>query len=95
MSECDESLGAQGMAGHANLDESGVALWRKVVPPLWWPAAGRYIVADRHLPDGTRQHMVQGRVPPGTVVANAQLVGEEDVLSPRFDPAPSHLSGLD
>ena len=56
----------------------GVMKWERVNPPCPWPAANTVVVADRHLPDGTRQHMVPGSVPIGLVIANAQVIGQED-----------------
>jgi hypothetical protein len=67
-------------------------LWQRVMPAVWWPAAGRFVVADRHLPNGTRQHMVEGRVAPGTVIANAQVVGWDDMPNVQFARSLSHLS---
>lgn len=67
-------------------------LWERVVPPLWWPKAGMHVVADRHLSDGTRQHMVQGSVAPGLVVGNAEVVGEADVPDAHYSDKLSHLS---
>lgn len=66
--------------------------WQRVIPPLWWPAAARNVVADRRLPDGTRQHMVAGSVPANTVIANAQVIGEDDCPDVTFDTRLSHLS---
>jgi hypothetical protein len=66
--------------------------WERVSPPVWWSAAGRHVVADRHLADGRRQHMVEGSVKVGTVIANADVIGADDVSSPRFAEVPSHLS---
>lgn len=66
--------------------------WERVDPAIWWPAAQAWVVADRHLPDGTRQHMVRGHAPVGLVVANAQVIGEEDTENARFSVVPSHLS---
>jgi len=66
--------------------------WERVKPPLWWPAAKTDVIADRHLPDGTRQHMVKGRVEPGLVIQNAQVVGEDDVPDAQFSEHLSHLS---
>lgn len=68
--------------------------WLRVAPPIWWPAAAMYIVADRHLPDGTRQHMVEGHVPEGLVIDNAQVIGEADMPDTRFDVRLSPLSEL-
>ena len=73
-------------------DVCGIMLWQRVVPALFWPAANAMIVADRHLPCGTRQHMVQGKVPYGTVIANAQVIGEEDAKGVEFSRSLSHLS---
>lgn len=66
--------------------------WERVEPPVWWSAAGRYVIADRHLPDGTRQHMVEGSVQPGVIIANAHVIGANDQNSARFSATPSHLS---
>lgn len=66
--------------------------WERVVPPIQWDAANALIVADRHLPDGTRQHMIRGSAQPGLVVANAQVVGEDDVPQAEFSEVLSHLS---
>lgn len=57
------------------LGNDGAMKWERVTLPLWWPLAHRHIVADRHLPDGTRQHLVEGSVAPGWVLANAQVLG--------------------
>jgi hypothetical protein len=73
-------------------DETGTMDWYRVQPPIWWPAAGRYVVADRHLPDGTRQHMVVGNTQAGTVIANAQVIGADDAPEAKFSSTPSHLS---
>lgn len=73
-------------------DKDGVMKWERVTPPIPWPAANAVIVADRHLPDGTRQHMVQGSVQPGLVVANAQVIGQDDVSHAEFASVLSHLS---
>ena len=51
--------------------------WEILPEPVWWRAADMWVIADRHLPDGTRQHVVRGSVPAGTVIANAQVFGEE------------------
>ena len=66
--------------------------WERVVPPIQWDAAKALIVADRHLPDGTRQHMIRGSAQPGLVVANAQVIGEDDAPLAEFSEVPSHLS---
>lgn len=73
-------------------DEADAMPWERVNPPLWWAEASRHVIADRHLPDGTRQHMVEGHVPAGTVVANAQVIGSLDVPGACFSSEPSHLS---
>lgn len=70
----------------------GAMKWERVTPPIPWPAANAVIVADRHLPDGTRQHMVQGGAQPGRVVANAQVIGEDDSPHAEFATVVSHLS---
>lgn len=77
---------------HVEFDADGEMLWQRVVPPIWWAAADRFIVADRHLPDGTRQHMVGGGVEQGTVIASAQIVGQDDMKNARFSAIQSHLS---
>jgi len=70
----------------------GAMKWERVIPPIPWRAAKAVIVADRHLPDGTRQHMVKGSVQPGLVVANAQVIGQDDVPDAEFASVLSHLS---
>ncbi len=70
----------------------GYMKWERVVPPIPWIRANRVIVADRHLPDGTRQHMVAGTVVAGLVVANAQVIGQDDVPHAEFSVTPSPLS---
>lgn len=66
--------------------------WERVEPPYWWEKIQQHVIADRHLPDGTRQHMIRGRVAPGTVVNNAQIIGEADVPDARFSDKVSPLS---
>lgn len=73
-------------------DKDGVMKWQRVSPPIPWKAAKAVVVADRHLPDGTRQHMVRGSVPVGLVIANAQVIGEDDAPQAEFSEALSHLS---
>lgn len=69
----------------------GAMKWEQVVPPVWWAAASRHVVADRHLPDGQRQHMVSGHVQAGTVIDNAQVIGEADAVGAEFSSNHSHL----
>lgn len=69
----------------------GAMKWERVTPPIPWPAAKAVIVADRHMPDGTRQHMIQGGAKPG-IVAAAQVIGEDDVPHAEFSSVLSHLS---
>lgn len=71
--------------------KDGVMKWERVIPPIPWPEAEALIVADRHLPDGTRQHMVRGSVHPGLVVANAQVIGQADAPQAEFSEVLSHL----
>lgn len=75
-------------------NEDNAMPWERVDPPIFWPQYGNYIVADRHLPDGTRQHMVQGHVKPGRVLNNAQIIGEADCPETRYSSQKSHLSFL-
>lgn len=75
-----------------DVGKDGAMKWERVVPPVYWAAANAIIVADRHLPDGTRQHLVRGSVSPGLVVANAQVLGEADVPLAEFSSVTSHLS---
>ncbi len=67
-------------------------VWCRVSPPVLWERAGMYVVADSFLADGTRVHMVRETVPPNTIIDNAIVMGEMDVLNPMFSPTPSHLS---
>ncbi len=57
---------------------SDVMNWEYFDEPVFWEKIDDYVIADRHLPDGTRQHMVRGHVEPGRVVANAQIIGQDD-----------------
>lgn len=66
--------------------------WTRVEPPLYWPQIGDFVIADRHLPDGTRQHMVRGHVEHGRVVNNAQILGAADCQDAEFSIETSHLS---
>lgn len=66
--------------------------WQRIEPPLYWPQIGKHIVADRCLPDGTRQHMVPGHVAPGLVVSNAQIIGQADCPGIHYSAEKSHLS---
>lgn len=70
----------------------GAMRWERVTPPVWWPAAGLHVVADRTLPDGVRQHMVEGHVPAGLVIGNAQVIGASDAPQAEFSSTTSHLS---
>jgi hypothetical protein len=65
-------------------DADGVMKWERVVPPYFWANANKLVVADRHLPDGTRQHMVPGHVAAGAVVDNAQIIGQLDALDAQY-----------
>lgn len=71
--------------------QDGAMKWQRVTPALFWRKANALIVADRHLPDGTRQHMVQGSVRPGRVVDGAQIIGEADSRDAEYSEVPSHL----
>ncbi len=73
--------------------KDGAMKWQRVVPAVTWPAANAVIVADRHLPDGTRQHMIRGSAQPGLVIANAQVIGHDDVPQAEYSETLSHLSG--
>lgn len=69
------------------------AVWERVDPPLWWPAASAYIVGDGGL-GSLRAHMVLGHVEPGVVVNNAHVIGQDDWPDARFSDVPSHLKAL-
>lgn len=60
-------------------NEADFPPWGYLTPPFFWKAFGAEVIADRHLPDGTRQHLVRGHVPQGTVVSNAQVFGQDDL----------------
>lgn len=74
--------------------QDGAMKWQRVSPPIFWRRANAYIVADRHLPDGTRQHMVQGSVDPNRIVSGAHVIGEDDARDAEFSEIPSHLSSF-
>lgn len=61
-------------------DPDDVMPWQYLDKPYYWPALGKHVIADRHLPDGTRQHMVEGHVEPVVVINNAQVIGQDDLL---------------
>lgn len=66
--------------------------WQRIEPPLYWHAIKDHIVADRCLPDGTRQHMVRGHTAPGRVVCSAQIIGLADCPEAQYSAELSHLS---
>lgn len=66
--------------------------WERVDPPVYWPLIKAEVIADRHLPDGTRQHMIRGHVEPGRIEANAQIIGEDDCPQARYSERKSHLN---
>lgn len=70
----------------------GLMKWERVEPPLFWSAAQMHVIADRFLPDGTRQHMVDQPVPPDTFIGNAQLVSPIEDTGNEFSSYLSHLS---
>jgi len=80
------------MLERATFEPADVMPWERADPPLWWPALKDLVIADHHLPDGTRQHMVRGHVEPGLVVSNAQVIGEANCPGAPFSPMKSHLS---
>ena len=68
--------------------------WEIVEPPYWWSKINMYIIADRTLPDGVRQHMVRGYVKVGTVVNNAQILMEKDCQNDLYSSELSPLSDI-
>jgi hypothetical protein len=72
-------------------DENGTMKWQRVVHKLYRKQTKAYIVADRHLPNGVRQHMTEGTVPSGTIISNAEVIGESDGKH-EFAEKLSHLS---
>jgi hypothetical protein len=64
-----------GLTGEV-FDETDICAWEYFNPPYYWQEINGEVIADRTLPDGTRQHMVRGHVTPGMVVCNAQIVGQ-------------------
>lgn len=75
-------------------DDENALPWERVEPPLWWPEANAFIIGDRHLPDGTRQHLTLGKQPPGRMVANAHVLGIEDLGGAVEFGGDSPLSGF-
>lgn len=51
--------------------------WKVFLSPVPWAGTKWSVLADRHLPDGTRQHIVDGEVEPGQMFANAMLFGQD------------------
>lgn len=74
------------------LGNDSVMKWERVEPAIWWPSANAWVVADRHLPDGKRQHMVRGSVQSGLEISNADVIGQDDVPLAEFSTVLSHLS---
>ena len=72
--------------------KDGLPKWGRVDPPLRWENANAMVVADRHLPDGTRQHMIRGKTPDVRIVDNAEVVGQDDAPDAEYSSTPSHLS---
>jgi len=48
--------------------------------PMYWDRIGDFVIGERYLPDGVRQHLVNGTVGCKLVVANAWIVGNEDLV---------------
>lgn len=67
----------------------GVMKWQRSQEPIYWPKAGLWVVADRHLPCGTREHMVQGSVSKGLVIGNANVIGEDDAGPVDYSSSPA------
>jgi hypothetical protein len=65
-------------AAPAHFAGKNVMSWQRPGPPYFWPAMGEFVAADRHLPGGTRQHVVRGIVPPGLAFRRARIVSETD-----------------
>lgn len=65
--------------GRGSYNPDDVQPWTRLEPPFFWALLGDEVIADRHLPDGVRQHLVRGTVQPGKVLANAQILGQADL----------------
>ena len=87
----DESTAVLAALRDHEFGNDGAMKWQRVQPPIYWNAAKQEVIADRRLPDGTRQHMVCGSVPPGLVISNAMVIGEADVLHAEFSGVISPL----
>lgn len=59
--------------------EADCCAWEYFKMPEFWREINDEVIADRTLPDGTRQHMIRGHVVAGKVVCNAQIIGQADV----------------
>lgn len=66
------------------LGRDGEMKWLRVDPPYWWPPAKCYVIGDRHLSDGTRQHLVTDSVKPGTVINNAEVISQERLATIEY-----------
>jgi len=66
---------------HQTQSEDNIRQWTKIDPPFWWKEINAYVVADRHLPDGTRQHLVKGYTGSAIEVNNAKLIRIENVFN--------------
>ncbi len=64
--------------------DSNALPFEPIDPPFWWVAAQRYAIASRHLPDGTRQIVVQGHMPAASIIDNAQVFGAANLGWPAI-----------
>lgn len=62
----------------SNMHVIDAPLWARISPPYFWEQAQLHVVGDRHLDDGTRQHLVLEEVQPGLVINNAQVFSEKE-----------------
>lgn len=67
-----------------NSQQTSSQNWRYFKDKIWWNAAGRYVLAERVLPDGTLEHLVDG----GTQLQPEWPMIQPDAqVRPRFNPS--------
>jgi len=58
-----------------DFNPEGVMEWEFLDTPIYAEGLNDWVIADRYLPSGIRQHVMKGEVPKGTVWQNAEIFG--------------------
>lgn len=67
----------------------GLPKWFRVEPAYWWTDAKLFVIGDRYVADGRRQHLVQGSVLENTVIGNADVFGDVEHPHAEFSSIPA------